>query len=120
MGNLVEQCLAHTKREYPSGYGFALTYLDDSLNPAHIRDAARDIVERVFARGRLPDTEEGLTPKSMDVARFVMAYARAECPEDWLIEGAQLVHSAALAGHPNAEYCMAYCGHPGYEKEQGA
>lgn len=108
LGNLVKRCLEKTGRQYPPGYGFALTYLSDDLNPAHLRAGADKVVAAVFA-GALPGFR-----KDADLLAYVTAQADAESFEDWAIEAAQLVLCAALEGHTNSERVMRLCGHPGY------
>ena len=109
MGKLLDDCLAHTGREYPDGYGFAIAYLDDRLNPVHLRDAACAIVGDAYGvNGSAADR------KDSDLVAFVVAYASAECAEDYLIEAAQLCLQWALAGNRHAVNAMRLCGHPGY------
>lgn len=115
--NLLDQCLAAAKannRTYPDGYGFALAYLkadEPDFNPAHLRDCARRIVAEAFARNT--GHWRHVRTNDDDLIRYVVAQADLGW-EHWLIEAAQLVHAAALAGDKEAARLMAYCGHPGF------
>jgi hypothetical protein len=109
MGRLLDDCLAVTGRKYPDGYGFALAYLDDTLNPVHLRDAACAIVSKAYGlRGTATDR------KDSDLVAFVLAYANAERCEHYLIEAAQLCAQWGLAGDFDGVNAMRLCGHPGY------
>ena len=110
MSALLDSALRVSKRTYPPGYGFALAYLDDRLNPAHLRDGAFKVVEDAFAGA------ECMAPlrKDSDLSDFVVAYERAKSFEDFAIEAAQLVQKAAICGHENSRNVMRLCGHPGY------
>lgn len=110
MSDLLDRCMAHTGREYPGGYGFALAYLPHaSKNLSELKETAN----RVAARALLGHGV--LSQKHDDLVRFVQAQATSKRFEDWLIEGAQLVLSAALGGWHEAQSTMARCGHPGYK-----
>jgi hypothetical protein len=106
--DLLDRCLNASTRKYPDGYGFALAYLDDHLNPAHLRDGAFAVVSDAFS-GTIP-----FLKKDSDLVAFVKAYADAKSFEGFAIEAAQLVHAAAMGGHANSCNVMALCGHPGY------
>lgn len=106
--DLLDRCRAIPGKNFPDGYGFALTYLDDTLNPAHLRDGAFKVVEDAFAGELAP------LRKDDDLIRFVLAYGDADCFEDFAIEAAQLVLAAAMNGHANSANVMRLCGHPGY------
>jgi hypothetical protein len=114
--SLLDRCLKAVNEggpkryPYPEGYGFALAYLNDDLNPAWLRDGANRIVANVFANGR----QFAVGRKDEDLVRYVNAQATARCAEEFLIEAAQLVLAEAMAGEPEAENCMKLCGHPGY------
>lgn len=109
MGNMLDRCLAASRREYPDGYGFALAYLDDHLTPVHLRDAACAIVGKAYApKGTAAER------KDSDLAAFVAAYASAERFEQYAIEAAQLCLQWALAGDKDGINAMRLCGHPGY------
>jgi hypothetical protein len=110
MSALLDRCLKASGRTYPDGYGFALTYLDDRLNPAWLRDGANRIVANVFANGR----EFAISRKDSDLVDYVNAQAEAESAEGFLIEAAQLILAEAMAGDPEAARVMKLCGHPGY------
>ena len=106
--NLTADCLAHTARKYPDGYGFALTYLDGTLNPAWLRDGAMQVCSRSLGNAYPLDR------KDADLARFVAAYAAAQQFEDWAIEAAQVLVQAGLTGDAEAARVLKLCGHPGY------
>lgn len=108
--NLLDRCRKATGRTYPPGYGFALCYLDDHLNPAHLRQGADRIVANVFANGR----QYGADRKDSDLLAYVAAQGVAESAEGWMIEAAQLILGEAMAGDPEAANVMKICGHPGY------
>ena len=106
--DLVRECINHTHRTYPDGYGFALTYLDGkNLNPVHLRDCANRIVSGTFHAPRY------ITRRDPDLVRYVAAQQNAGW-HNWLIEAAQLVHTAALAGDKEAGKVLGLCGHPGF------
>jgi hypothetical protein len=107
-------CIAVTRRTYPDGYGFALTYLDDNLNPAHLRDAANACVAFAFTHGDHRDRADA------DLVRYVAAQAEGSgsSPAWWLIEAAQLVHGWAMVGIEEAVNGMVLCGHPGFPQEE--
>lgn len=109
MGTLVQQCLSVTGRTYPSGYGFALTYLRDNLEPAHLRQGACLMVAKAYG----PDGHSS-DQKDSDLVRFVNAYATATTAEGYMIEAAQLCLAWALSGDADAANVMRLCGHPGY------
>jgi hypothetical protein len=111
MTDIVESCLSHTKRTYPDGYGFALIYLDNHLNPAHLRDAADALVAMVYS-GNV--AMAGQAKKDPELVAYVVARANAECAEGFLIEAAQFVHGWAMARNKQAIDCMKICGHPGF------
>lgn len=108
MSDLLDQCLARPGQNFPAGYGFALAYLDDNLNPAHLRDGAFKVVEDAF------EGELAFLRKHDDLIGFVLAYGDAERFEDFAIQAAQLVLAAAMNGHENSRNVMRLCGHPGY------
>jgi hypothetical protein len=108
--SLLERCHKVTGRSYPPGYGFALGYLSDTLNYAHLRDGANRIVAAVFTNGR----EFAIDRRHPELVRYVNAYAESESAEGYLIEAAQLVLAEAMAGDPQAREVMKLCGHPGY------
>lgn len=108
--SLLDRCRKASGRTYPPGYGFALAYLNEGLNPAWLRDGANRIVANVFANGR----QFAMGRKDSDLVAYVNAQARATSAEGFLIEAAQLVLAEAMAGDPEARNCMAICGHPGY------
>lgn len=109
MRDLLDRCLARPGKNFPAGYGFALTYLDDSLEPAHLRDAACAMVGKAYGpEGTAADR------KSEDLVAFVIAYGEAECFEDYAIEAAQLLLEWGMAGDPDAAAALRLCGHPGY------
>ena len=109
MSDLVSACLAVTDRAYPAGYGFALTYLDDRLEPAVLRDAACHMVGKAYGpKGTATDR------KDPDLVAFVTAYAEGERFEHYLIEAAQLLLSWGMAGDPDAKAALAALGHLGY------
>jgi hypothetical protein len=115
VGKLLDRCLrvvndGAKRYPYPDGYGFALAYLDDDLNPAWLRDGANQIVSQVYANGR----QYAVDRKHPDLVRYVNAYAEGKSAEDWMIEAAQLVLAEAMAGYPPAMSVMKLCGHPGY------
>lgn len=113
MSEIFDHCLAATKaanRTYPGGYGFALAYLktdSPEFNPAWLRDCARRIVSETFNK------PEYVHRNDPDLVRYVVAQQHLGWGL-WLIEAAQLVHTAAMAGDPEACRVMALCGHPGY------
>lgn len=107
--DLLDRCLARPGKNYPAGYGFALGYLDDHLNPAHLRDAACACVGKAFGVNGTAAQK-----KSDDLAAFVLNYGEAECFEDYAIEAAQLLLEWGLYGDPDAAAALALCGHPGY------
>jgi hypothetical protein len=96
MSALLDRCLKASGRTYPDGYGFALTYLDDRLNPAWLRDGANRIVANVFANGR----EFAISRKDSDLVDYVNAQAEAESAEGFLIEAAQLILAEAYGRRP--------------------
>lgn len=109
MRDLLDQCLARPGKNYPAGYGFALAYLDDNLEPAHLRDAACAMVGKAYGpNGTAADRKSG------DLVGFVLAYSEAECFEDYAIEAAQLLLEWGMAGDSDAKAALALCGHPGY------
>lgn len=109
MKDLLDRCLARPGKNYPDGYGFALAYLNDRLEPAHLRDAACAMVGKAYGpRGTAADR------KSDDLVAFVLAYADAECFEDYAIEAAQLLLEWGMGGDKEAAYALRLCGHPGY------
>ncbi len=112
MGRLLEDCLRHTGRTYPDGYGFALAYLDDGLTPAVLLAPALRAASRALTAGRR--SRNRLDRKDDDVLRFVAAQGTSQRCEDWLVEGAQLVLAAALAGDAACQSALGRCGHPGY------
>ena len=114
--DLVDKCLTWTQRDYPDGYGFALCYLDENLTPSILKNAADDVVLAAFSeKGR----REGWCDDS-DLTAYVSAIANAKRPEDWLIEGAQLVLQwANYDGRGSIKracsQALAKCGHPGHD-----
>jgi hypothetical protein len=107
--DLLDRCRARPGKNYPAGYGFALAFLDEHLNPAHLRDAACAIVGEAYGpKGTAEERKDG------DLVAFVLAYAEAEQAEDYLIEAAQLLLGYGIAGHPIASNALAMAGHPGY------
>lgn len=119
MSDTFDRCLAAAKavnRTYPDGYGFALRYLNTDrpeFNPAWLRDCARRIVSETFE-----NEPEYVHRNDPDLIRYVNAQQHQDW-EHWLIEAAQLVHTAAMAGDPDACRVMALCGHPGYYSVEG-
>lgn len=114
MSDLLDRCLARPGKNYPDGYGFALAYLDDSLTPAILRDAACNMVGKAYGpNGTAADR------KSDDLVGFVLAYSEAERFEDYAIEAAQLLLEWGMAGDPDACEALRLCGHPGYLGEGG-
>ena len=109
MSDLLDRCLARPGKNYPAGYGFALGYLDDHLNPAHLRDAACHMVGKAYGPHGWAEAR-----KSPDLAAFVLAYSEAECFEDFAIEAAQLLLEWGMRGDPDAAAALRLCGHPGY------
>lgn len=116
MSDTFDRCLVAAmavNRTYPDGYGFALCYLNTDrpeFNPAWLRDCARRIVSETFAHPEYVHRNEP------DLVRYVNAQQHLGW-ELWLIEAAQLVHNAAMAGDKEACRVMALCGHPGYSVE---
>lgn len=109
MSDLLDRCLARPGKNYPDGYGFALAYLSNDLEPMHLRDAACAVVGGAFGPNGTAEDR-----KDSDLAAFVMAYCEAECFEDFAIEAAQLLLQFGLAGNANAANGLRLCGHPGY------
>lgn len=109
MSDLLDRCLARPGKNYAPGYGFALGYLDDHLNPAHLRDAACHMVGKAYGPHGWAEAR-----KSPDLAAFVLAYSEAECFEDFAIEAAQLLLEWGMRGDPDAAAALRLCGHPGY------
>lgn len=109
MDDLLDRCLARPGKNYPAGYGFALAYLNNDLEPAHLRDAACAMVGKAFGpNGTASDR------KSADLVGFVLAYGEAERFEDYAIEAAQLLLEWGMAGDADAAEALRLCGHPGY------
>jgi hypothetical protein len=107
--DLLDRCLARPGKNFGPGYGFALTYLDNQMNPAHLRDAACNMVGKAYGlHGCASDR------KSADLVAFVLAYSEAECFEDYAIEGAQLLLEWGMKGDPEAAAALRLLGHPGY------
>lgn len=109
MEDLLDRCLARPGKNYPAGYGFALAYLSDDLEPAILRDAACAMVGKAYG---LRGTAE--QRKSADLVGFVLAYSEAERFEDYAIEAAQLLLEWGMAGDREAAHALRLCGHPGY------
>lgn len=114
MSDTFDRCFVAAKavnRKYPDGYGFVLCYLNTGrpeFNPAWLRDCARRIVSETF------NDPKYVGRADPDLINYVKAQAHSADWELWLIEAAQLVHTAAMAGDPEACRVMALCGHPGY------
>lgn len=108
--DLLDRCLARPGNNFPAGYGFALAFLDDNLNPAVLRDAACHMVGKAYGpHGSAADR------KSDDLAAFVLAYGEAECFEDYAVQAAQLLLEWGMAGDPDAARALATLGHTGYD-----
>jgi hypothetical protein len=109
--DLIDTCLAETKRTYPDGYGFALTYLRADAGPDHFKAMRESAWKAVKA-----ESKKG----NPDASRFVAAYTEANASRPnkgwpwWLIEAAQLVLAAALSGSRDAAATLRLWGHPGY------
>ena len=109
MTDLLDRCLARPGKNYPAGYGFALAYLSDRINPAPLRDAACQMVGKAYGVAGTAAAR-----KSPDLVAFVIAYSEAECFEDYAIEAAQLLLEWGMAGDKDAVEALRLCGHPGY------
>jgi hypothetical protein len=121
----VSDCLKATKRHYPAGYGFALTFIEDDAGNhlAEIMEAANACVRYSFrAKTRERDS---------DVAAY--AYAFLTRPDTrhgetgaphpavyWLIEAAQVLVQWGLddklpkALKTQIHNALRVAGHPGY------
>lgn len=108
--DLLDRCLARPGKNYAPGYGFALAYLDDHIEPAVLRDAACMCVGKAYGPHGTADQR-----KSDDLAAFVLNYGEAECFEDYAIEAAQLLLEWGLSGDIDAGNALATLGHPGYD-----
>lgn len=109
MADLLDRCLARPGKNYPDGYGFALAYLSDDLQPSVLRDAACAMVGKAYGpSGTASDR------KSADLVGFVLAYSEADCFEDFAIEAAQLLLEWGMGGDADAAEALRLCGHPGY------
>lgn len=110
--DLLDRCRARPGKNYPAGYGFALAYLSDRIEPAILRDAACACVGKAYGPcGTVADR------KSPDLVAFVLAYGEAECFEDYAIEAAQLLLEWGMDGDRDAGRALATLGHPGYPIE---
>ena len=113
--DLIDTCMAETKRTYGAGYGFALGYLTTSPGVWELRrmfEQANEIASRMIRRKSFHKL--GITS---DVVDYVEA--RANAPERggwpwWLIEAAQLVHGDAMQGNAKSAEVMKLWKHPGY------
>ena len=107
--DLLDRCIARTGENFPPGYGFALAYLDEKMTPAHLRDAACNMVGKAYGlHGCASDR------KSPDLVAFVAAYSEAECFEDYAIQAAQLLLEWGMKGDSEAAAALRLLGHPGY------
>lgn len=105
MNDLTDICIAFHGRKYPAGYGFALEYLNQHTSPdllSAMRNAAFIAVPGQAIEG------------NPDAPAFVAAFTASRDWRNWLIEAAQLVLSAALAGNARARDTLHAWGHPGY------
>lgn len=105
MNDLTDVCIAFHGRKYPAGYGFALEYLDQTTSPDKLqamRDAAFIAVPGQALKG------------NRDAPAFVSAFTANRDWRNWLIEAAQIVLAAAMAGNARARETLHAWGHPGY------
>jgi len=116
MSITAKDCMEHTGRRYPLGYGFYIEAMPKAGDVAHlIKIAAAQCVAWHYTdmSDHMPDD---------DIARFVMAYEMASSIEDWLVEGCQLVGQWALRPDLDPSLtqvlhrAMRCAGHIGYQK----
>lgn len=109
--DLIPICQQATGRTYPPGYGFALGFLNQHPSSEDLKlmlQTALDVTPKEAAKG------------NSDASDFISAYTQsnAQSPSQgwpgWLIEAAQLVLAAALAGSPSARFTLRQWGHIGY------
>lgn len=115
---LYKECMDHTGRKYPDGYGFAIIYCQNAGHATNVLySAACNLVAYSFSKtGRY----KGLH-KDSDLARFVSAIAESKDYRDWLIEGCQLVLNGAYYGYPKkikdeCSIALGIAGHTGYSR----